>query len=126
MPALDDPTTHARLLAWARLGLGVTALVAPVLPGRPWVGDAATEPAGKTLARALGGRDIALGLGTLLALNHDAPVRGWLEASALADTCDVAATVLAFRRLPRWGRLLVMAAASGGAISCAVTARRLS
>jgi hypothetical protein len=126
MAALDDPRTHARALAWARLALGVTALAAPTVPGRPWVGDAAATPAGKTLARALGGRDVALGLGTLLALNHDAPVRGWLEASALADACDVGATLAAFGRLPRWGRLLVMAAASGGAISCAVTARRLS
>ena len=46
-------------------------------------------------ARMLGGRDIALGLGTVIALDRGKPVRGWLEGSVLADAVDCVACVLA-------------------------------
>ena len=81
---------------------------------RPWVGDD-DGPGGAVLGRALGGRDVALGLGLLLAANHDRHLRGWAEAAALADSVDVAATLLAFDRLPRKGCLAVLAAAGGAA-----------
>ena len=106
--------TLARCLAWGRLGLGVSALLAPTVPLRPWVGPDADRPTAKLLARALGGRDVALGLGAVLALRHEAPARGWLEAGGLADGADVLGTLLAFRALPRRGRWLVLAAAAGG------------
>jgi hypothetical protein len=43
----------------------------------------------------VGARDIALGLGTFIALGRGGPARGWLEASALVDGLDVAACLLA-------------------------------
>lgn len=43
----------------------------------------------------VGGRDVVLGLGTVIALDRGAPVRGWLEGSALADTVDCVACVVA-------------------------------
>jgi hypothetical protein len=46
-------------------------------------------------ARMVGARDIALGLGTFIALGRGGPARGWLEASALVDGLDVAACLLA-------------------------------
>jgi hypothetical protein len=46
-------------------------------------------------ARMLGARDVALGLGTVIALDRGAPVRGWLEGSALADAADCVAALLA-------------------------------
>jgi hypothetical protein len=115
-----------RPLAWARIGLGVVAFLAPTLPTRPWVGADAARPSAKTLARALGARDVALGLGTLLAQRSGAPVRGWLEASALADAGDVVATVIGWRSSPRLGRVGVLLAASGGAAACSLLARRQS
>jgi hypothetical protein len=90
------------------------------------VGADAARPSTKTLARALGARDVALGLGTLLAQRHGAPARGWLEASALADTGDVAATLIGWRSSPRLGRVAVLMAATGGAVACTVLARRES
>jgi hypothetical protein len=114
-----------RGLAWARVGLGVVALVAPSLPARPWIGEDARRSSATTLARALGARDIALGLGTVLAQAHGAPVRGWLEGSALADAGDVVATLIGWGSRPRVGRMLVLAAASGGAVACSVLARRV-
>jgi len=56
-----------------------------------------------------GARDVALGAGALLALRHDAPVRGWVEAGGLADATDVVSVVLAFPRLPRTLRWMVLA-----------------
>ena len=49
----------------------------------------------------LGGRDVALGLGVVIALDRGAPVRGWLEAGALSDGIDLAACLLARKEIPR-------------------------
>ena len=103
----------ARTVAWGRIAIGVTAMVAPSLPLRPWVGDLAGDRRGKLLARSLGARDLALGLGVVLAMKHDAPVRGWVEGSGLADAGDVLSTLLAFGKLPRGGRWLVLLSAAG-------------
>ena len=111
------------MLAWGRIALGIVAFAAPTLPSRPWVGPDAGRASTKTLARALGARDVALGLGTLLAQRHRSPVRGWLEASALADAGDVIATLADWGSRPRLGRLGVIAAAAGGAAACSGLAR---
>lgn len=109
----------AASVAWGRVALGVAAIVTPTLPLRPWIGrNVAWRPQAKLLARALGARDVALGLGVVLALRHDAPVRGWVEAGGMADAGDVLATLLAFTTLPKAGRFTVLAAA-GGAVAAA-------
>ena len=113
------------MLAWGRIALGIVAFAAPTLPARPWVGMDAGRASTKTLARALGARDVALGLGTLLAQRHRSPVRGWLEASALADAGDVAATLAGWGSRPRLGRVGVLAAAAAGAVACSGLARRV-
>src|SRR6202035_3329255 len=99
----------------ARCALGVVAFVLPGVPLGPWIGERGQDPSARLLARALGGRDFAIGLGTILALRHDGPVRGWVEAGGLADAGDAAVTALSFTKLPRWGRWTVLAAAGGGA-----------
>src|SRR5436853_1247266 len=119
----QEARASARALASARVALGVTALALPRLPARPWVGPDASRPSVGILARALGARDVALGVGALVAMGHDGPVRGWLEAGGLADAGDVAATLLAWRSAPRFGRWLVLGAATGGAVASAVLAR---
>lgn len=104
----------ARGLAAARVALGVVAYVAPGVPARPWIGDAAARTTAATvLARALGARDLGLGAGLLLAARHGAPIRGWTEAGALADLGDLVATLLSFRDLPRGGRWLILAVTAG-------------
>lgn len=113
----------AQTLALGRVGFGVTALVAPSLPLRPWVGrEIAWRPKAKLLGRALGGRDLALGIGVLLALRHDTPVRGWVEAGALADAGDVLATLCAFGTLPKKSRMMVLALAGGAVAMASLTA----
>ena len=112
----------ARALAVARTAIGAAALLAPKLPARPWIGGDADRPSSKLLARALGGRDLALGIGALLALSHEGPVRGWLEAGGLADAGDVAATLLGWRATPRFGRWAVLLAAGSGVAMARVLA----
>jgi hypothetical protein len=75
----------------------------------------------RLLARALGARDVALGVGVLLALRHDAPARGWVEAGGLADAGDVLVTLAALKELPRRGRWAVLAAASAGVLAAVLT-----
>jgi hypothetical protein len=115
----------ALLNGLARSALGVVALAAPGLPLAPWVGAAATQPSARLLARALGGRDLALGLGTLWAIGRDEPLVGWVAAAGVADAGDVAATLGHFSSLPRAGRWAVLLAAAGGAAAAVVTVRAL-
>src|ERR1700716_1672271 len=106
---------QARRLALANgmapCGLGVVALSAPGIPLGPWVGEGRRHPAARLLARALGARDFALGLGAILALRHEGPVRGWVEAGGMADAGDAVVTIASFRKLPKLGRWGVLAAA---------------
>ncbi|MGH8992813.1 MAG: hypothetical protein ACRDZ7_14995 [Acidimicrobiia bacterium] len=112
----------AASVAWGRIGLGVTAVLTPAVPLRPWVGrEVAWRPRAKLLGRALGARDIALGLGVILALRHEAPVRGWVEGGGMADAGDLVATLLAFSTLPKLGRWAVLGSTVG-----AVAASRLA
>jgi hypothetical protein len=112
----DQARQIAEAIAIGRIGIGIVALVAPTVPLRPWVGrDFAWQPRAKLLARSLGARDLALGIGVMLALRHKAPVRGWVEGAALADAGDTLATLLAFGKLPKSGRWLVLASAAGAA-----------
>ena len=60
MPRVARPLAMA--IAAGRTALGVAAIATPDRPLRPWVGSLADDPRAIALARALGGRDIGLGL----------------------------------------------------------------
>jgi hypothetical protein len=115
-------------VAAGRVALGVTALVLPSVPARPWVGAAADGVAARVFGRALGARDVALGLGALAALRSPAEAGAgsgawvWVAAGALSDVLDVAASVTSWRELPRAGRWLVVASAGGAALAGAAGA----
>jgi hypothetical protein len=108
-------------MAVGRIGLGVVALTSPALVARPWVGPSGESPAGQVLGRALGARDLALGLGTLAALRRppgpgtDQAATAWVGLSGLADGADLLVTLGCWSRLPARGRWLVAAAAGGSA-----------
>jgi len=109
----------AKAVAAARVALGLTALVWPSVPARPWVGAAADDVAAQVFGRALGARDLALGLGALVALQGQDEAgagRSWIAAGALSDALDVAASVKSWRELPRLSRWLVVASAGGAAV----------
>jgi hypothetical protein len=117
---LMDVTTlrhSARAIAWGRVAIGITALVAPPVVTRPWVGPSADTTPAKLLARTLGGRDLALGLGTLRALSRsDEEARPWVALGGVSDAVDALATVVAFASLPRRTRWLMLGTCAGAAL----------
>jgi hypothetical protein len=110
----------ATAVAVGRVALGLTALAWPSVPARPWVGTSEDDLAARVFGRALGARDIALGLGAVRALQRPAAEPGsaaaWVAAGALSDALDVAASLSSWRELPRVGRWLVAASAGGAAV----------
>jgi hypothetical protein len=116
-------------VAAGRVALGVAALAWPSIPARPWVGAAADDVAARVFGRALGARDLALGLGALAALQGPAAeagsARAWVAAGALSDALDVVASVSSWGELPRVNRWLVAASAGGAALAGAAGARTL-
>jgi hypothetical protein len=121
-------------VAVGRVALGLTALAWPAVPARPWVGATAGDLTAQVFGRALGGRDLALGLGALTALRPGAqpgPAAAWVAAGALSDALDVAASLASWPELPRITRWLVVvsaggAALAGGAAAVATVASRTS
>jgi peptide-methionine (R)-S-oxide reductase len=85
----------AMFAARCRIALGMAAVAVPGLATRVMGDRGRSEAIGPLFARMLGGRDVALGLGTVIALDRGAPVRGWLEGSALADAVDCVACIVA-------------------------------
>jgi hypothetical protein len=112
-------------LARGRIALGAVALVAPGLAGRAMFGRDGSGPGTKLLARMVGGRDIALGLGVVIALDRGAPVRGWLEGCALADGVDLVGTLLARNEIPRTTLVNTVALAGGAAVAGIWLSRQL-
>jgi len=116
----------ALAVAAGRVALGLTALAWPSVPARPWVGTAADDVAARVFMRALGGRDVALGLGALAALQRPASGPGsasaWVAAGALSDALDVAASLASWHELPRVTRWLVVTSAGGAALAGAAAA----
>lgn len=126
LSSMDETISKAlaRLVAWGRVGIGVSAIAAPTLMARPWIGDDARSSGSRLLARTMGGRDLALGVGALRALGvSDQEARPWVALGGMADAVDALATVLAFGSLPRrsrWGILAVTVGASVVSIRVAV------
>jgi hypothetical protein len=113
-------------VAAGRVALGLTALAWPSIPARPWVGATADDLAARVFGRALGARDLALGLGALAALRRPAAGPGsasaWVAAGALSDALDVAASLASWHELPRITRWLVAGSAGGAALTGAAAA----
>ena len=95
-------------------------------PARPWVGAAAGDLTATVFGRALGARDLALGLGALAGLHGPAADPGqaatWVAAGALSDALDVAASLASWSELPRLTKWLVAASAGGAAVTGAAAA----
>jgi hypothetical protein len=119
MSPIDSGREVAKQLALGRMAVGVIGFVMPKTFGRVWVGSEAASARVAMITRAFAVRDFALGLGAYLAVQRDAPVRGWLEAGLLSDTADVLST---FRGPVPVARKLALAGAAltgvaGGALA---------
>ena len=74
-----------------------------------WPDDGASGPIAPGLARGLGARDAALGLGILAAVLRRESSRGWLLAAAGADVADLVLTLTNAYPFSRHTRLLTLA-----------------
>jgi hypothetical protein len=119
MPAPVTLDAVVRGLALTRIGVGAVGLLAPGLFGRVWLGPDGDRHTTRLAMRSVASRDLALGLGVLLAQRRNAPVRGWVEAGALADFLDGVASILGFGSLPRgrrWPITMSAALATGAGV----------
>jgi len=116
----------ARILAAARLALGVAVLVAPEKVTARWLGEHAAHPAVRYLARSLGARDLALGalvLATLKDPELGPRTQAWCAA---VDSVDALATVAVRSDLPPAGVAGTVAVAGAAAGAGFLFSRRLA
>jgi hypothetical protein len=113
----------AALISMGRFLFGVAFIAEPTLMDRAWIGKQARIPGAQLLARAVGARDLVLGLGGLQALTRDdGSARPWLGAAAICDAVDFGATWAAGRTIPRRARRGVLVIAGVFSLLSAVAA----
>ena len=104
----------ARFTAICRVAIGAGFLAYPPLSMRSWIGRDARRPGAVLLARALGARDLVIGVGTLASLADREALAAWLRGALAADATDLALTLAGGDAVPPRGRILVSAIAGGG------------
>lgn len=109
---LDDEEA-ARLLALARVVIGGTFMLFPRRAARAWTGETEHSAAARLAVRALGARDLALGLGAIMALEEGRPAATWLQAGVVADLSDAYGALTA-KELPALRRLITLCSAAAG------------
>jgi hypothetical protein len=114
-----DPRTAARLMAAGRAAIGLSLIATPTLATSMWLGRHARKTHAQVLVRALGARDLAIGLGALWALGGGGNPQPWLLGGVIADVTDVVATVAARDSLPATAVPLI---ASAGGVGAAIGA----
>jgi hypothetical protein len=120
---MNEPRPFAIALALNRTAFGIRFVLQPEEAGKVWIDKrAAKRSQTKVFARALGARDLALGLGALRTLQQrdDSAARAWMAAHTVSDDTDVVATLLAMEDLPRgaFAFALAMAAVSTAIGAC--------
>jgi hypothetical protein len=124
-----DPSMDARNLAvglaGGRIAIGVVSLLAPGVVGRAMTDRDGATGGTRLFARMVGARDLGLGLGVLVALDRGAPVRGWLEVSAVVDGIDAGACLLARPHLRASVFPAALGLASAGALLSGWLSREL-
>src|ERR671915_1804520 len=113
----------AGLISCGRLVFGVAFIAKPRLMEQAWIGKQARLPGAEVLSRAVGARDVALGLGGVQAVARgDGSAPPWLAAAAICDAVDFGATLAAGRRIPREPRNGVLAIATVFSVLSALAA----
>ncbi|HZA41368.1 MAG TPA: hypothetical protein VFA00_12165 [Actinomycetota bacterium] len=108
---LDDRDL-ARILLVARVAVGSTCFLFPRKAVQVWTGEDQESGTAAMAVRALGARDVAIGMGGLRALEEGESPSRWLEAGALSDAADTVGALAVFRSLGKLRRLLFVATAA--------------
>jgi hypothetical protein len=111
-----DERELVQIISIVRLGIGVGFFFFPGKLGRLWSGERESSTTSRMALRSLGGRDVALAIGTLVALENNGNVRGWLEAGALADASDAVSVLTNWSGQPGLRRLLSLASSVGATL----------
>jgi hypothetical protein len=110
-------------ISLGRILFGTVFISQPNVMDQGWIGKQARLPGAQVLSRAVGARDLALGLGGLqAAVRNDGSARAWMAAASLCDAVDFGATYAAGRKIPRSSRTSVLAVAAGAAALSALAA----
>lgn len=117
-----DARLLTRLLACGRVGIGLALFAAPRTAARTWLGHEVSSSTG-LLARGLGARDLAIGVGQLVALDDGRDVGPWLDAGVAADLADTAAVLMAREDLAPRTVASTAVVASGAAVAGLVLKR---
>ena len=113
-------------ISFSRVLFGVVFISKPQLMEQAWIGKQGRLPGAQLLARAVGARDLTVGLGGLQALaRDDGSARQWLAAAAVCDAVDVGATLAAGSGIPRDARNRVLILGGAGALLSALVAAGL-
>jgi hypothetical protein len=120
-----DTRSVALALALGRAALGAGLLAVPARVNTRWVGADGDRPGARVLGRAVGARDVAIGLGAAAALRQGGPARAWLVSGVLADLGDLGSTLGERGAMPRNGVIGVGALAGGSALLGAWLAQRV-
>lgn len=113
------------MLAAGRTLFGVMAFLAPKLVGRGFLGSLVDAPGGTAAVRTIGGRDLALGAGALIADRRGRPLRGWIEAGVLVDALDCFVALFAGKGVPLLSRLSILVIGGGAAAAGVMAANGL-
>ena len=100
-----------------RIAIGIGLISAPRLFAPVWVGRDGLSAAATLFSRAVGARDMALGIGTLAAIERGQPIQGWIRGAILADATDAIATYLERGEVPPVSRPLVYLMGGGAALA---------
>jgi hypothetical protein len=110
-----DARALTRLHGLTRVALGAGLIAAPRALTAAWLGRVSRRPAAQVPIRAMGARDLAIGLGTAYAAGQGYGARPWLMAGIVSDVGDLLATLRARDDLPGPG-VVVIAAMAGGSV----------
>jgi hypothetical protein len=108
-----DPRELARLHALGRAVVGLTLTLAPERAGAGWIGHDASRHGTRVMTRAMGARDLAIGLGAAYTAGQGYGAKPWQFAGALADAADLLATLSERDALPSSAVVGVGAIAGG-------------
>lgn len=112
---MDDRDT-ARLLAWARIGVGSVLFLLPRTSARLWTGREQETFPTNMMVRALGARDVIIGAGLAAALEGGRSATPWLQASAAADASDALGTLGSVGELGKLRALGLFVLEAGAAV----------
>jgi hypothetical protein len=104
-----DDKEAARLVGFSRLLIGALIWLFPGFLIRSALGESNDTEQMRSSARRLGGRDMALGAGLVVALENDEPAGGWLAAGAFSDASDAFSSLVYGDDIPRVTRLMFLA-----------------